>query len=123
MHPADPIEKHFTRLRTDQKRALHKLRIKTVRDLLYHFPARYEAAGPTGTTAGARAGAEVSLYGTIRKPDVRKTWKSRRPIAEAWLHDASGKIKLMWFNQPYIAKTLHDGMVVKATGKVAGTGT
>ena len=121
MHPADPIEKHFTRLRTDQKRALTKLRIKTVHDLLYHFPARYEAAGPTGTTAGARAGAEVSLYGTIRKPDVRKTWKSRRPIAEAWLHDASGKIKLMWFNQPYIAKTLHDGMVVKATGKVTGT--
>ena len=121
MRPEDLIEKHFARLRTDQKQALHKLRIKTVCDLLYHFPARYEAAGPTGTIAGTTAGAEVTLYGTIRKPDVRKTWKSRRPIAEAWLHDASGKIKLMWFNQPYIAKTLHDGMVVKATGKVTGT--
>ncbi|MFA5942234.1 MAG: ATP-dependent DNA helicase RecG [Candidatus Paceibacterota bacterium] len=119
----DTLEKHFTRLKPEQKRALHKLKVRTIRDLLYHFPARYESAGQTVTIAGISAGAEVTLYGTIRKPDVRKTWKSRRPIAEAWLEDASGKIKMMWFSQPYIAKTLHDGMVVKVSGKVAGEGT
>ncbi|HYF29003.1 MAG TPA: ATP-dependent DNA helicase RecG, partial [Candidatus Paceibacterota bacterium] len=122
MHPADPVEKHFTRLKPDQKKALGKLGIETVRDLLYHFPARYESAGPTGTIAGAATGTDVTLYGTVRKPETRKAWKSRRPIAEAWLEDASGRIKLMWFNQPYIAKTLADGMVVRATGKVTGEG-
>jgi ATP-dependent DNA helicase RecG len=122
MNPDDLLEKHFTRLRPEQKRALHKLKIHTIRDLLYHFPARYESAGQTGTIAGVAAGAEVTLYGTVRKPDIRKTWKSRRPIAEAWLEDASGKIKMMWFSQPYIAKTLHDGMVVKVSGRVAGEG-
>ncbi len=121
MLPADPIEKHFTRLKPDQKKALEKLGVRTIRDLLYHFPARYEAAGPTGTIAGVTPGSEVTLYGTIRKPEARKAWKSRRPMAEAWLEDASGKIKLMWFSQPYMAKMLADGMVVKATGKVAGT--
>ncbi len=120
MYPDDPVEKHFTRLKPDQKRALGKLGINTIRDLIYHFPARYEAAGPTGTIAGAQTGTDVTLYGTIRKPETRKAWKSRRPIAEAWLEDASGRIKMMWFNQPYIAKTLADGMVVKATGKVTG---
>lgn len=123
MNPEDLIEKHFTRLRLEQKRALHKLGIRTIRDLLYHFPARYESSGSVGTIASVAAGAEVTLYGTVRKPDVRKTWKSRRPIAEAWLEDASGKIKMMWFSQPYIAKTLHDGMVVKVSGRVGGTGT
>jgi ATP-dependent DNA helicase RecG len=122
MAPQDSIEKHFTRLKPEQKRALHKLKIRTIRDLLYHFPARYERAGATGNIAGITAGAEVTLYGTVRKPDIRKTWKSRRPIAEAWLEDASGKIKMMWFSQPYIAKTLADGIVVKVSGKVAGTG-
>ncbi len=122
MKAADPVEKHFTRLRPDQKRALTKLGIRTMKDLIYHFPARYEASGPTGTTAGVTPGATVTLFGTIRKPDVRKTWKSRRPVAEAWLHDAAGKIKMMWFSQPYIAKTLADGMVVRVTGRVAGTG-
>jgi len=118
----DPIEKHFTRLKPEQKKALHKLGIHTIRDLLYHFPSRYESSGQVGTIAGVSAGAEVTLYGTIRKPDIRKTWKTRRPIAEAWLEDASGKIKLMWFSQPYIAKTLADGMVVKVSGKVSGEG-
>lgn len=121
MTPGDPIALHFPRLKPEQKKALAKLGIATVRELLYHFPARYEAAGPTGTIAGASAGADVTLYGTIRKPETRKAWKSRRPIAEAWLEDASGRIKVMWFNQPYIAKTLSDGMVVKATGKITGT--
>jgi ATP-dependent DNA helicase RecG len=123
MHPNDLIDKHFSRLKPDQKRALTKLGIRTIRDLLYHFPARYENAGPTGTITGLTPGSEVTLYGTVRKPDIRKTWKSRRPVAEAWLEDASGKIKMMWFSQPYIAKTLHDGMVVKVRGKVAGEGT
>ena len=122
MNPEDTVEKHFTRLRPEQKRALHKLGIRTIRDLLYHFPARYESAGSTGTIASISAGAEVTLYGTVRKPDIRKTWKSRRPIAEAYLEDASGKIKMMWFSQPYIAKSLRDGMVVKVSGKVAGAG-
>lgn len=122
MSPDDPIEQHFTRLRPDQKRALAKLRIRTIHGLLYHFPSRYESAGPTGTIAHLSAGSEVTLYGTIRKPDIRKTWKSRRPIAEAFLEDASGKVKMMWFSQPYIAKTLHDGMVVRVRGRVAGNG-
>jgi ATP-dependent DNA helicase RecG len=119
---SDLLSKHFTRLKAEQKTALKKLGIETVRDLLYHFPARYEASGPTGTVAQVTAGSDVTLYGTIRKPEVRKAWKSRRPMAEAMLEDASGKIKLMWFSQPYMAKMLSDGMVVRATGKIAGTG-
>ncbi len=117
-----PIEQVFAHLKPEQKRALAKLGIRTVYDLLYHFPSRYERSGQSATIAGVSAGAEVTLYGTVRKPDIRKTWKSRRAIAEAWLEDASGKIKMMWFSQPYIAKTLADGMVVRVSGKVAGSG-
>src|SRR3989344_2506403 len=121
MNVEDSIDKHFTRLKPEQKRALAKLGIRTIRDLLYHFPARYESSGPTGTIAGATAGSEVTLYGTIRKPEAKKSWKTKRPMGEAWLEDASGRIKIRWFSQPYIAKMLHDGMVVKATGKIAGS--
>ena len=122
MKASDPIVLHFPRLKPDQRKALEKLGLRTVQDLLYHFPARYEAAGPTGTIANVSAGNEVTLYGTVRKPVAKKAWKSKKPIGEAWLEDASGKIKMMWFGQPYIAKMLTDGMVVKATGKIAGTG-
>ncbi len=121
MNENDLITTRFPRLRIDQKLALEKLGIATIRDLLYHFPARYENAGPTGTISSATTSSDVTLYGTIRKPKTRKAWKSRRPIAEAWIEDASGRLKIMWFSQPYIAKTLADGMVVKATGRMAGT--
>jgi len=122
MNADDLVTKHFPRLRADQKAALARLGIRTIRDLLYHFPARYEAAGPSGTVASVSSGAEVTLFGTIRKPETRKAWKSKRPMAEAWLEDASGRIKIMWFSQPYMAKMVHDGQVVKATGRIAGTG-
>ncbi len=122
MSPEDAVETHFTRLKSEQKRALAKLGIRTIRDLLYHFPARYENARSIGTIANAAPGGEVTLYGTIRKPEIRKTWKSRRPVAEAWLEDVSGKIKMIWFSQPYIAKSLHEGMVVKVSGRITGEG-
>lgn len=121
MKPGDLIETHFTRLKPDQKKALSRLGLRTIRDLLYHFPARYEAAGPSGTIESAVLGTDVTLYGTIRKPETKKAWKSKRPMAEAWLEDASGRIKLMWFSQPYMAKMVADGMVVRATGKVSGS--
>ena len=123
MHPEDAVDKHFTRLRPEQKRALAKLGIRTIRDLLYHVPSRYEQSGPSTTIASIGPGAQVSLYGTIRKPEAKKSWKSRRPMGQAILEDASGKITLMWFNQPYIAKSLADGMVVKVTGTVTGAAT
>ena len=56
MNVTDVVEQHFTRLKPEQKRALHKLGIRTVRDLLYHFPARYESNGSVGTIAGITAG-------------------------------------------------------------------
>ncbi|KKW45690.1 MAG: hypothetical protein UY97_C0017G0020, partial [Parcubacteria group bacterium GW2011_GWB1_57_6] len=48
----DTVDAHFMRLRPDQKRALAKLGIRTIRDLLYHFPSRYERSGPSTTISG-----------------------------------------------------------------------
>lgn len=119
MQPHDQIEHNF-RLLDIQKKALKRLGILTVRDMLYHFPTRYEHSGDQKTIGGLVAGAEVMLFGTIRKPATRKTWKSRRAISEATLEDGTGKIKIMWFNQPYIAKLLEDGALVKVSGRVEG---
>src|SRR3989338_5228379 len=97
MFPQDPVQMHFTRLRPEQKKALGKLGIRTIRDILYHFPSRYERAGQATSIAEARPGSEVTFYGTVGKPEAKKTWTTRRPVAEAWLTDASGRIKLRWF--------------------------
>src|SRR3989344_4942846 len=50
MNLSSTLFEHF-RLTDAQKAALGKLGIKTVRDLLYHLPSRYEAAGQEGKSA------------------------------------------------------------------------
>jgi ATP-dependent DNA helicase RecG len=120
MHPLDLITKHF-RLTEPHRAALSKLGIKTVRDLLYHFPARYEQGGEGADVAGLVAGQEASIVGTLEKLETKKGWKSRIPMSEGYLRDQSGRIKLRWFHQPYIAKMYVEGTLVKAVGKVTGS--
>ena len=120
MNLSSTLTEHF-RLTDAQKAALGKLGIKTVRDLLYHLPSRYEAAGQEAQIAGLVSGQEASIVGTLEKLETKKGWKSRIPLSEGYLRDSTGRIKLRWFNQPYIAKMYADGMLVKAVGKVSGS--
>ena len=120
MHLRDPLKEHF-RFTEAQKAALGKLGIKTVQDLLYHFPFRYEQAGQESSVAGLVAGQEASVVGVLEKLETKKGWKSRIPMSEGFVRDQSGRIKVRWFNQPYIAQMYFDGTRVKATGKVSGS--
>ena len=72
MLPEDPLSKHF-RLTPVQLRALKKLGLGTVRDLLYHFPARYDQGGGESNITGLVAGESVTIFGTISKLDTRKS--------------------------------------------------
>ncbi|MEI7719826.1 MAG: ATP-dependent DNA helicase RecG [bacterium] len=120
MNLHDQLTEHF-RFVEAQKAALGKLGIKTVQDLLQHFPFRYEAAGQEAAVGGLVLGQDASVVGVLEKLETKKSWKSRVPMSEGYLRDQSGRVKLMWFNQPYIAKMYFDGTRVKATGKVSGS--
>ena len=119
MNPTDLIERHF-RLVPVQKAALKRLGLATIQDLLRHVPARYEHAGSSGSVAGLVSGQQVTLYGTLSKLEAKKLWKSKRNATEGWFEDGTGRIKVMWFNQPYIAKMVPQGVVVRLTGTIAG---
>ncbi len=120
MHPEDPIVKHF-RLTPTQTSALRRLGLVSLSDLLYHFPARYETQGMETNTQALAPGAKVTLHGTLSKLKAKKLWKSRRPATEGWFEDATGRVKCMWFNQPYIASYVPEGSFVKLTGTVGGS--
>ncbi len=109
------------RLSDEHKNALSRLGVKTIRDLLFYFPFRYDMGGGESTVAGLQLGQEVSIIGTLERLEAKKSWKSRIPIAEGYLRDQTGRIKLRFFNQPYIAKMYANDTLVKATGKVTGS--
>ena len=120
MRPSDAIPKHF-RLIPSQVSALRRLGIITIEDLLRHFPARYDSAGTSTTVRGLVPGTKVTLYGKLSGLKAKKLWKSRRNATEGFFEDASGRVKVMWFNQPYMASYVSEGSVVKVTGTVGGS--
>src|SRR3989344_5666163 len=120
MSPGDPLSKHF-RLTPVQLRALKKLGLGTVRDLLYHSPARYDQGGGESNITGLVTGESVTIFGAISKLDTRKSWKRRSPVGEAAITDSTGSVKVRWSQQPYLAKKFAEGQFIKAVGTVGGS--
>jgi GxxExxY protein len=118
MNPNDKIEKHF-RIDEYQKKGLARLKLHTIEDILRYFPIRYSDLSTIKSINDAVKGDIITLFGTITAPKTKKSFRTKIPMAEAWIEDLSGKMKVMWFNQAYIAKMLRDGDTVKITGKVA----
>jgi len=122
MLPNDLITSHF-RLVEAQKKALAKLELITIRDLLYHLPVRHIDAGKSSPIELAQDGERVTLYGQIEKTGTKKSFRGRMPMGEATMRDKTGKMKLVWFNQPYMAKMAVVGDFVRASGVVKKRGT
>lgn len=120
MYPKDLLFSHF-RLDEPHKKALKRLGISTIEDLLLHLPQRYENISDIQSVGSLHKGQDAVVFGQLGGLKTRKAWKSKMPISEGWIEDGTARIKIMWFNQPYLAKMLVDGLYVKAAGKVAGS--
>ena len=113
-----PIETVF-RIAEPQVKALKKLRIKTVEDLLYHFPTRYGDVAEMQTIGSLQKGDSVVVFGRISKLKASKGFRTKITMGTAELVDDTGKIQVVWFNQPYIAKMIPEGALVRVEGKVS----
>lgn len=111
--------KDFFRLNEPQKVALGKLGIQTLRDVLYHFPTRYENSSSAKLIQDLQVGENTTVYGKISKLKTGKSFKSKMPKAEGFVEDSTGKIKVIWFHQPYIAKIIQNDSLVRIHGKVS----
>ncbi|MEI6420462.1 MAG: ATP-dependent DNA helicase RecG [bacterium] len=113
-----PIDQ-ITRLLPPQKKALSKLRIKTVGDLLYHFPVRYGDTAQFKNIIDLVPGESTVVYGQIGEIKMSKAFIKKTPMADATVTDTTGHIKIVWFHQPYLAKMIHPGAFVRLEGKVS----
>jgi len=114
-----PIE-NFARVGPKFLTRLKKLGIKTAKDLLWHFPARYEDYSNLLSISDINnAGQVISIAGQVTAIDVVRSWKRRMAIVNAVIKDQSGTIRAVWFNQPYIADSLREGTLVSLSGKTS----
>ena len=96
--------------------ALQEAGIDTLRDLLWSLPYRYVDRGslrPLGSLD--MRGFEtpdsdiVTVLGTIQDLRQSTTRVQRMALTELLLTDDTGTLRLLWFNQPYLGRTLKVG--------------
>ncbi len=97
---------------------LKRLGIYTVRDLLYYFPFRYEDFSQVSNISDLQSGQLVTIAVQIEMIGAKRSPRRRLVLTEAVVTDDSDCLKVIWFNQPYIAKTLKVGDKIFLSGKV-----
>jgi ATP-dependent DNA helicase RecG len=96
--------------------ALAREGVSTLEDLLFHVPIRYEDRRQLSRIADLRPGMKTSVAGTITVAGLRRA--RRMSIYEVRLDDASGRLKAIWFNQPFLKDVLPKGAQVVLYGTV-----
>jgi ATP-dependent DNA helicase RecG len=95
-----------------------RLGLHTVRDLLYHFPHRYDDYSTQKRIADIQIGSEETI--TAEVLDVRTfAMRSGGGAVEVTVGDDSGTLKVVFFRQPWLAKQLFPGRWLVLSGKVA----
>jgi len=96
---------------------LARLGVRTIRDLLYLFPRRYNDYTTMRKIAELRVGEIETIAGTIWEIQ-NSTTSTGKTITTAIISDETGKVRAVWFNQPFLAQTLSKGKQVVLSGRV-----
>jgi ATP-dependent DNA helicase RecG len=118
--PAPSVRSPVTAVRginTAQARKLESLGVRTVEDLLYLFPHRYDDFSHLKTIQELRYGEEVTIIGVVQEVQNRQTRRGME-LTKAVLADGTGSIEATWFNQPYLVRQLARGRRVVLSGRV-----
>jgi len=111
-----PIGK-LPRIHERYLKKFHKLGLVTVRDLLYHFPNRYDDFSKIIPIRDLKLNDTTTIQGEIVSIDNIRTFKRRINITEAIVKDETGVVKAIWFNQPFLVKNIKEGKKISLSGK------
>jgi len=111
-----PIGK-LPRINERYLKKFHKLGLITVRDLLYHFPNRYDDFSKIIPIGNLKLNETATIQGEVLKIDNIHTFKKRMCLTEALVKDPSGSVRVIWFNQPFLIKNIKPGKKISLSGK------
>ena len=93
-----------------------RLGVKTVRDLLYFFPHRHLDYSQRKFISQLTEGEEQTIIANVWQ--AQETRPGGRRSTEAIVGDETGNVRVVWFNNPYLAKKLRTNMRVVISGRV-----
>ncbi len=95
-----------------------RLGVHTVHDLLFHFPYRYNDFANIRPISQLVVGEEQTVLATVWSA-AETTIGRRSKGTEAIVGDETGKLRVIWWGQRYIARQLRSGAQVALSGKVS----
>jgi len=114
--PLEPLDRVLGD-RTAKSFARH-LGLKTVADLLTHYPRRYSSRGELTPIADLPIGESVSIVAEIVDVRERRMTGRKGSILEVRITDGNGVLSLTFFNQAWRAQTLKPGVRGLFAGKI-----
>lgn len=93
--------------------------LRCIGDLAEHLPSRYLAYDSARPIADLVDGEEATIRVVLDSIAVVPTRRRRLRIVRARVHDDSGAITVVWFNQAYLAEALQPGDQMMVRGQVA----
>ncbi|KND48636.1 MAG: ATP-dependent DNA helicase RecG [Parcubacteria bacterium C7867-005] len=118
MNLSDRLTDTF-RILPAQAVALKKIGVDTIEDLLYYFPTRYGDTAKVTHISTLSKGDQAVVFGQISGLKTSKGYRSKIPMSEGFVEDETGRMKIVWFHQAYLAKMLVEGSFVRVEGKVS----
>jgi ATP-dependent DNA helicase RecG len=97
---------------------LQNLNLRTLEDLLFHFPRRYDDYSTMKRIIDLKYGDELSVIGTVKSAHNRPIKGGKLTMMEAVISDETGALRITWFNQPWLEKNIHPGAQIVVSGKV-----
>lgn len=97
---------------------LQRWKIETVEDALWTVPWRYEDRSVMTPIGDLVPGMVASICGTIGKCDAKRTRNRRMSLLDIGVEDQTGRVRAMFFNQPYLEKMFAVGKRVLLSGRI-----
>src|SRR6185437_10677420 len=116
----DPLDREFDP-RT-AKILASSLGVRTVGELLRHYPRRYEQRGELTDLASLRDGEHVTVLAQISKVTTRAMRNRRGKLTEVTVTDGPGTLTLAFFRQPWREKDMKPGLNGLFAGQVSSYG-
>ncbi|MEI6529532.1 MAG: ATP-dependent DNA helicase RecG [Candidatus Falkowbacteria bacterium] len=98
---------------------LGRLELYTVQDLLFYFPFRYDDFSKSLPIADLTINTNVNIIGTVELIQNKRSARRKMYLTEALLSDETDTIKIIWFNQPFLTRSLKVGDRISVAGRVS----
>jgi ATP-dependent DNA helicase RecG len=99
--------------------ALEEMGVLSVLDLLTHYPRRYLDRTTQVPISELKEGDDATVIASIRKVKRVPGRRGSKPVVMIDVWDQASYLSLSFFNQPWRANYLREGMEVAISGKVS----